>query len=42
MNDAQALTAIRAALDEYFRGQTNPYEALNKVAYITGLNGGTK
>jgi hypothetical protein len=42
MNDAEALAAIRAELDKFFRGQANPYEALNAIAYITGLNGGAK
>lgn len=42
MNNAEALVAIRSALDEYFRGQANPYEALNRIAYITGRNAGTE
>lgn len=42
MNDAEALAEIRAALDLYFRGQTSPYEALNRIAQITGANTGAE
>ena len=42
MNDREALEAINAALDAYFRGQSNPYEALNAIARITGENQGGK
>jgi hypothetical protein len=42
MNDATTLAAIRDTLDEYFRGQSDHYEVLNRIAYITGLNEGAK
>ena len=40
MNDHDALAGIRDELDKFFRGQANPYETLNSIAHITGLNGG--
>jgi hypothetical protein len=42
MNDHDAMKEINAALDEYFRGQSDHYEVLNRIAYITGLNGASK
>jgi hypothetical protein len=36
MNDAQALEQINAALDKRFRGDSNDFETLAKIAQITG------
>ena len=38
MKDKEAMIEIRSALDQWFRGQADPYETLNRIAYITGLN----
>lgn len=42
MNDAEALTAIRAELDKWFRDGANEHTVLARIAQITGLNGGAK
>lgn len=41
MTDAEALAEIRVALDAYFRVQATAVATVNRIAYITGLNGGT-
>lgn len=42
MTDAGALAEIRAALDLYFRTEATSVDVLNRIAYITGLNGDAK
>lgn len=42
MTDAEALAEINRILNLAFEGEFSPYDALNKIAYITGLNRGTK
>jgi len=36
MSDQDAVEAIAAVLEQYFRGALNPYEALNQIARIKG------
>ena len=38
MNDHDAMTAINAVLEQFYRTQLNSYEALNQIAAITGAN----
>ena len=38
LNDHDAMEAVDAVLEQYFRGRLNPYEALNQIAQITGAN----
>jgi hypothetical protein len=38
MNDHDAMTAINAALDRYFRGEVTELQTVNSIARISGLN----
>jgi hypothetical protein len=38
MNDHDAMTAINAVLEQYFRGQADPYQTLTQIAQISGAN----
>jgi hypothetical protein len=38
MNDHDAMTAINAVLEQFYRSQLNSYEALNQISAISGAN----
>lgn len=38
MNDHDAITAINAELNKFFRGDITADEALRQVCYISGMN----
>lgn len=38
MNDHDAMTAINAALEDYYRGRTSEHETLTKITHIAGAN----
>ena len=40
MNDTVAIKEVMLALDLYFKGNVTAEQAVNTIAYITGLNAG--
>lgn len=38
MKDHEAMDAINKVLGQYFRGQLDPVDALNRIGYISGAN----
>jgi len=38
VNDHDAMTAINAVLEQFYRTQLNSYEALNQISAISGAN----
>lgn len=38
MNDHDAMTAINAALEDYYRGRITDHEAVTRIAQIAGEN----
>ncbi|MBT2537256.1 hypothetical protein [Arthrobacter sp. ISL-69] len=38
MNDHDAMEAVSAVLEQYYRAQLNSTEALHQIAYIIGQN----
>lgn len=38
MNDFEAMEAVNEVLEQFYRGNLRPDEALTKIAYISGAN----